>query len=377
MNGTIIVEVTGAMRLRTISCYLYDSEATAFLLQGVIRYVHARRLMNVILQKSWTFGFHVKISFPAAEADNGLEPVIRRLAERYGKPRERREYAAYEEILHKLAVLENYTEAYLPLFKDGTVTAEETEGLLHGNTLGSSRVNYEIELLKSQLLVDLYDTWGELPEDRQNIECAKMFMITVNRSPGGIKFGYLSLRSNFEYFISRMEVTGKKEENKRRIWEALFSRTEEEQQFILQGVKRFAEGRYDREFIFGRLQIFVDCLLSVLSQGYDEGEIKAERLRTGGDFLQRYDALNDFHWTFHSPSELQKHQEKNFILYRIIDSVLYALMSLLQVTSVRKQHISGLVAECVEQGFSMNWRDSYLEMNLAQHHGEASEKMIH
>jgi hypothetical protein len=367
-----------AIQLRTVNCYLYDNEATTFLLQGVIRFVQARRLMNVIFQKSWTYGFHVKIIYPAAEADNGLEPVIRRLAERYSKPRPQSEYDDYQSILHKLAELEDYNGNYLPLRMDGEVTVEEENDILHGNPIGSFRINYEIELLKSQLLVDLYDTWTALPQERQNIECAKIFLINVNRSAGGLKYGYLSLRSNFEYFKSQMELSGRQGEMERNIWENLFSRTDEEQVFIEVGVRQFAKGRYEREFIFGRLQIFIDCLLSILNQGFEEGELTLEKLLEGGDFIQRYDALNDFHLIFHSLADFRKHcHDKGFIVYRMIDSILYSLMSLLQVSAGRKQRISGLVAESVEHGLSMSWREAYQELSAILMNGEANERMVH
>ncbi|MFF2911963.1 hypothetical protein [Paenibacillus sp. NPDC057934] len=364
--------------MRTINCYLYDNEAITFLLQGVIRFVQARRLMNVIFQRSWTHGFHMKISFPAAEADNGLESVIRRLAERYSRPRPRTEYEDYENILHKLAQLEGYSGDYLPLRIDGEVTVEEEKEFQHNNAIGSFRMNYEIELLKSQLLVDLFDTWTALSAERQNIECAKIFLINVNRSAGGLRYGYLSLRANLEYIKGQMELSSKQTGAEWSIWENLFSRTEEEQQFIQVGLRRFAEGKYEREFIFSRLQIFIDCLLTILNQAFEEGEVTLQKLLESSDFIQRYDALNDFHLIYHSLADFQKHcHDKGFIIYRMIDSILYSLISLLQVSAVRKQRISGLVAETVEQGLSLNWREAYLELSAMLMNGEANERMVH
>lgn len=366
------------MMLRTINCYLYDSEATAYLLQGVIRFVQARSLMNVVLQKSWTYGFHVKVTYPAADGDNGLESTIRQLAFRYSRPRGHNEYAKFETVIRKVAELEDYAGEYLPLRKDGVVTIEEGEELQHGNPLGSPHVNYEIELHKSQLLVDLYDIWGELSEEQQNIEFAKMFMITVNRCEGGLKFSYLSLRSNFEYFKSQMELTGKYAESTRRNWETLFGRTEEEQQFITHGVQLFAEGSYEREYIFTRMQIFIDCLLSVLSQGYDDGELSLDKQGQGSDLFQYYDAVNDFHWDFYSNTQFLRHyQQKEFVIYQFIVSVLYSLMSLLRVSAIRKLRIIGIVAESVECGFSMSWRDTYLEMSKELVSGGTKQRLVH
>ncbi|WP_379204796.1 hypothetical protein [Paenibacillus sp. GCM10012306] len=365
-------------QVRTINCYLYDNEATAFLMQGVIRFVQARRLMNVIFRRSWTNGFHMKISFPTAEADNGIEAVIRRLAERYSRPRLQTEYDNYENILHKQAELENYTGNYLPLRMDGEVTVEEEVEFHHRNAIGSLRMNYEIELLKSQLLVDLFDTWAALSEERQNIECAKIFLINVNRSAGGLRYGYLSLRANLEYIKGQMELSGRQNGLEWNAWEHLFHRTEEEQQFIQVGLQRFAEGKYEREFIFGRMQIFIDCLLTILNQAFENGEITLQKLLEDSDFIQRYDALNDFHLIFHSLADFQKHcDDKGFIIYRMIDSILYSLMSLLQVSAVRKQLISGLIAETVEQGLSLSWREAYQELSAVLMNGETNERMVH
>lgn len=365
-------------KLRTISCYLYDDEAVAFLLQGVIRFVQARRLMNVIFQKSWIFGFHIKISFPSQEADNGLETVVRRLAERYSRPRTQTEYADYEMVLHKLADLESYTGDYLPLRIDGEVTIDDETNYPQGLLIGNSVINYEIERLKSQLLVDIFDAWRTLTEEQQNIECAKVFLININRSAGGLKYGYLTLRSNFEYFKSQIELSRKRDGVEWSLWADLFSRSDEEQQFIEIGVRRFAEGKYEREFIFSRMQIFVDCLLSILNQAFEEKKLTIQMLLEGGDFMLRYDALNDLHLIFHSLADFQNRcHDQGFIIYRMIDSILFSLMSLLQVPAARKQRISGIVAESVEHGLSMSWREAYQELSAVLMNGETSERMVH
>ncbi|GIO67672.1 hypothetical protein NYE48_24095 [Paenibacillus sp. FSL M7-1455] len=356
------------MRLRTISCFLYDSEASASLLRGIVRYIQAGSLKNAILQKSWVNGFHVKTTLPVSEADQGLERMIRRTAERYAKPRSAEEYEKYEKMLHKLAGMERYSGDYLPLCRDGEVVVKEEERLTGGNPLCSPRINYGMELLKSQLLADIYEDWNKLSEDRQNVEFAKIFLITGSGSPGGLKVGYLSLRSNFEYFKTQIEAMKKNPAIEAKIRAALLGRSEVEKEFIADGVQKFSNGIFEREFLFGRFKIFVHSLSAMLAQAYDGGELEVEKLTHGDDFFERHDEVSEFHRTFYSnPQFLRHYHDKGFIVYRFVASALYSLMPLLGISSLRRQRITGLVAECVESGFDMDWRAAYryLEMKMA------------
>ncbi|MWV45654.1 hypothetical protein GRF59_18740 [Paenibacillus sp. HJL G12] len=366
------------MRLRTISCFLYDSEAAALLIQSLIRYIHAGSLKNVILQKGWAHGFHIKTIIPLSETDEGLEQTIRRTAERYAKERSTEEYEKYEQMLHKLARMEAYSGDYLPLYRDGEVIVEEVDQLTSGNPLCSARINYGIELLKSQLFTDIYEEWKRLSEDKQNVECAKMFLITGSGSPGGLQVGYLSLRSNFEYFKTQLDEMKMEAAVERKIRDALMSRTQVEKQFITEGVQKFSKGQYEREFMFERLGIFIRSLTSMLGQAYDDGELKEEKLAHGDDFFERHDQVSDFHQTFYSnPQFLQHYHDRGFIVYRFVASALYSLMPMLGISPLRRQRITGLVAECVECGFDMDWQDAYrnLEMKMA---GESDHgKLVH
>ncbi|MBE9916323.1 hypothetical protein G8C92_20100 [Paenibacillus donghaensis] len=356
------------MRLRTIRCFLYDSEASALLIQGLVRYIQTGSLKNVILQKSWVNGFHISTTTPVSEACSGLEDLIRRMAARYAKERSREEYDGFRETLHKLAKRETYTGDYLPLFRDGEVIVEENDLLPGGVPFCSPRINYRVELLKSQLLTDIYHEWEELPEERQNIECAKMFLITGSRSPGGLKTGYLPLRSNCGGFKSLRGMIGQEAIADADIREGLLLRTDLEKEFIAEGVRKFSNGYFEREFIFGRLRIFIHSLSSMLTRAYNEGELEVEKLSLGDHFLEGHDRMNEVHRMLYSnPWFLRHYREKGFIINRCVASVLYSLMSMLGISPPRHQKIIGLTAECVESGFNMDWRDAYrhLEMKLA------------
>ncbi|MBY9077974.1 hypothetical protein KIH86_06680 [Paenibacillus sp. HN-1] len=356
------------MRLRTINCYLYDSKATALLIRSILSFVQTSNLENIILQKSWVFGFHLKVTLDASNANHQLEELIRRHAARHSRERTEDEYVKYERMVNKLALMEEYSGSFLPLRRDGEVTVEEGNSLSHGNPLCSANVNYSIELLKSRLIADIYESWIGLPADKQNVESAKMFFITGSSSPGGLKVGYLSLRSNFEYFKAQLEGFRKDEATASRIHEALHGRTDTEREFVTHGVQNFTEGRFEREFIFGRLRIFIGSLWTILEQAYERGELVYDKLYYGEDFFERHDQVSSFHQTFFSNSDFLKHyHDKGFVVYRFVAAVLYSLMPMLEISPLRKQRITGLVSESVESGYEMDWKDaySYLEMKMA------------
>lgn len=362
------------MRLRTISCFLYDSEVTDLLIRSLIRYIQAGSLKNVILQKGWAGGFHVNTTTPVSEASGGLEELIRRTAARYAKKRSQEEYDQFERTLHELARMEAYTGIYLPLHRDGEVIVKEEEVLAGGVPFCSPRINYRVEMLKSQLLTDIFHEWGELPEERQNIECAKMFLITGSRSPGGLKTSYLPLRYNFECFTSTKAFGQDPSADA----EALLARSDLEKEFIAEGVRKLSNGYFEREFIFGRLKIFIHSLISMLTRAYNEGELEVEKLAQGNHFCERHDQVSGVHHRLYSnPWFLRHYHEAGFIVYRCVVSVLYSLMPMFGITSLRRRKVTGLVVECVESGFNMDWRDAYrhLEMKMA---GETDYgKLVH
>ncbi|MEK3901440.1 MULTISPECIES: hypothetical protein [unclassified Paenibacillus] len=363
------------MQLRTINCYLYDSKAVALLVRSILSFVQTSKLENLILQKSWVYGFHLKVTLDASNANPQLEELIRRHAARYSRERSEEEYVKYERMVNKLALMEEYSGTFLPLRRDGEVTVEEGSMLTHGNPLCSARVNYSIELLKSRLIADIYESWAELPEDRQNVEAAKMFFITGSHSPGGLKIGYLSLRSNFEYFKTQLAEFRKDEQMESRIHKALHGRTDTEKEFIAGGVQSFTEGRFEREFIFGRLRIFISSLWTILEQAYERGELVHDKLYYGDDFFERHDQVSAFHQTFFSNPDFLKHyHDKGFVVYRFVAAVLYSLMPMLEISPMRKQRITGVASESVESGYGMDWKDaySYLEMKMAGESGHGT-----
>lgn len=366
------------MQLRTINCYLYDSQATALLIRAILSFVQTSSLENIILQKSWVFGFHLKVTLENSNADHQLEELIRRHAARYSRERTEDDYVKYERMVNKLALMEEYAGLFLPLRRDGEITVEEVSSLAHGNPLCSASVNYSIELLKSRLIADIYETWMGLPAGNQNVEAAKMFFITGSNSPGGLKVGYLSLRSNFEYFKAQLTGFRKDEAVESRIHEALHGRTDAESEFVTNGVRSFSEGRFEREFIFGRLRIFIGSVWTILEQAYEQGELVYDKLHYGEDFFERHDQVSAFHQTFFSNTEFLEHyHDKGFVIYRFVAAVLYSLMPMLEISPLRRQRITGLVAESVESGYSMDWKDAYgyLEMKMAG--GSGNGKLVH
>ncbi|MFU1793967.1 hypothetical protein ACM1RC_08875 [Paenibacillus azoreducens] len=350
------------MELKSLQCFLYDNDALNQLIRKTVAFLNENDIRDVIIQKDWVQGFHLNLTWAAAENVMGLENHISSLLSgndsRYGE----QDYERFEVMMETLKKMEGYQGEVLPLMKDGSVLNVTSAEVLKKNPLCGPHINLQVEKLKTEILRRIYLDWTEYSLEQQNMEITKVFFITSQLSPGGIRYGYLSLRSNFEYFKQQLTEL-KNKDRAAAYYTSIHSRTEAEQEFIQNGVAEFLNEVYDNEPFFNNMRDLIQRLQHVYSEAFEAGELYVKEMHFGDDFLDRHPNASEFHKAFFTnPEFLKQYRSKEFIVYRFIASTIYSLLPLLSISPIRKQKITGMVADSVESHFSTNWLEVYNDM---------------
>lgn len=356
--------------MRVLRCYLYDNNKSRLLFKYLIKYINENKLEDITIEKGYERGLHIEITYPEERNYEGMERYIETFLDKHKQIYNDLDYAKFEKYIRTISSLEEANCEIIPLYKDGELVIEPQGTFQKKKELNSFRVTLEIERLKTKFLCSVYEKWNTLTEEEKNIELTKMFFITSNMNPEGIRVGYLSLRSNYEYF--KHQLLDVKDKYKVDKWTNFIQyRSEKEQQFIKEGVNEFLKGAFDSELIFSKLNQFIYEIKDIFSKSFESGELYIKNMYMADDFFERHDSASDFHNTFYSNKNFVKqYHNKGFIVYRYIISTLYALMTLLNISPLERQKVTGMVAESVESKYNITWQDVYNEMNL-KYGGEA------
>lgn len=350
--------------MRVLRCYVYDSFKSHDFMSHIINFINKNRLEDITIQKGFVKGFHIEITYPEGKINVDLEDYVKKLLEKNKTEYSKKHYERFEKAIKSVQRLEEVDCEVTPLYEDGQLIIEANGFLEARKRLSSDKVNLDIERLKTKFICSINEKWCQLNEEEKNIELTKMFFITSALNPNGIRVGYLSLRSNYEYFKQQLlEINNQQAIDK---WLSFIEyRSEEEKQFIKNGVDSFLNQEFDSELIFSKLKELINEVRPIISKAFDEGELYINNMYMADDFFDRHKNVHDFHKTFYSNKKfVSLYHEKGFIVYRYIISTLYSLMPLLHISPLQKQKITGLVAESVEGKYNMTWRDIYKEMSV-------------
>ncbi|WP_371069506.1 hypothetical protein [Sediminibacillus sp. JSM 1682029] len=347
------------MTYRIMSCFLYDKDALDHVMTQIISYLNGTGIKEVIIQKSWVHGFHLKICYPKKIDMSGLETYVSNLVSENHTSLKEEDYHRLSKIILSVKEMEMYEGEVLPLNKEGEITFLESDVLPENNSLCADEVYEVVEKLKTNLLRTINEEWKRKSNEEQLHELAKMFYITSNLSPGGIRFGYLSLRSNFEYFKQQLKELGNRERAKY-MENIITNRSKSDKEFVEKSVGEFLAKQYQNEVIFSALKVFIIKLQKLFTEAYQNDLLKIDGMFSAEDFTERHDQMSEFHQMFFSNQDfIKEYGTEGFIVYRYIASTLYSLMPLLKITPLLKQKVTGLVAESVESHFGVTWKDTY------------------
>lgn len=348
--------------LKTLQCFLYDNDVTDSIMGKIITFLNEMDMRNVVIQKDWVQGFHLNLTWEAEEYSAAIEQFISTLMANHQSNYVEQDYRRFTVMVETLKKMEDYPGEVLPLIKDGEVRSITSANLLKNNPLCGVEANYQVEQLKTEVLRRLYFHWMNYSVDQQNIEIMKAFFISSQLSPGGIRYGYLSLRSNFEYFKQQLTEL-KNKDRADALHSVIHTHSDMEKSFVQNGVEQFLEGGFDKEPIVQNMRYLIERLQQIYFEAFDAGEIYTQNMHFGDDFLERHSNVSEFHESFFTNAEfLEQYRSKEFIVYRFIASNIYSLLPLLNISPVRKQKITGMVADSVESHFSTDWRTVYKDM---------------
>lgn len=352
------------LKMRVLRCYLYDSDKTHLFLSYLINYINENKIQDITIQKGYARGYHIEIAYPKEKYYEEMESYIKVFLEEHKTSFDENTYTKFEKSIKTIQKLEESTCEITPLYLDGEMVIEPDGFFQRRKELNSNRVTLEIERLKTKFLCTVYEKWNSLTQEYKNIELSKMFFITSNMNPEGIRVGYLSLRSNYEYFKQQLLEVSNKEKSYQ--WMTFIQyRSENEKKFIEEGVNEFLKDQYESELIFSKLKELIYSTKSIFSGAFETNELYTTNMYMADDFFDRHTSASDFHQTFYTNKEFVKqYHNKQFIVYRYIISTLYSLLPMLNISPLEKQKVTGIVAESVEFKYNMTWKDIYNEMTL-------------
>lgn len=337
-----------------IRCYLYNTQKLNKMLQSIFMFLKKNNIKDISVKKSYLYGYHIAIKI-----HNSNQELISFVEKNYINYTDKNiDYIKIAKLINATSQMEETIQNCLPLKEDGTITfSSEDELLLPKKNIFDDKLVDRIEHLQTKYLIDIYSLWIKMSEDEQNYQIANLFFFLADLNPKGIKFGYLGARSNYEYFKEQLKDYNNPRVNQWKFY--ITNRNNCDKNFIKNGVekyklKKICNYKNDQKFIYDLLELF--------RWGIKENLVKTDNLYTAKTFFQRHSHSSEFHKLYYKDQEfIDQYESNGFILYRLLLSSIYSILPEFNISSLRKQKITGLVSESVEKYFNINYKDVYYE----------------
>ncbi|PER42601.1 hypothetical protein COL26_21600 [Bacillus thuringiensis] len=343
--------------------YMYNKEFSKATQMKIYKYITSKQLKKVIVQRSIQNGHHISVIFWEKEDQREFIEYMENIIKGYLP-----ETIDKEKLRKKIQVVSRMEEVYpqTNIRDDGAIESFESNKIptFKINPIYSNDVFEEVELIKTKLMIEFNrNSFFKMDQDEQNIMVAQLYLNAGLLHKSGLKFGYLSLKSNILLFEEQLKSIKEKidPEKYKKYWELVFNMTELEHEFIEHGLAKFFDTNksgFFRKYIHELNNLF---LVNISKNTLDQQNISSgEKFFENGQHLKE---IPEFHNTFFNNKYfLNEYKSEHFISYKYVMDTLYQLMLLLNISPIRKQKITKIASDAVEAYYQTNWKEVYQEM---------------
>lgn len=347
---------------KDIKIFIYDNELKKRAIQELSALINnfCGKCDGFILNRGWVQGAHLQIAYrnfiDINEEKNFIDKIYKKVAEWKQVKSEEIDYAAYENYVERVKILENYKSDVLPLRKQFSIVVGKYD---KQRELFPESYFFDEEI-RTKVVTSLSKHYYDLPKADQEVFILKLMTLYGNyrnatlSKDEGVYLAYYSFKSHYEGFANGLNNFHKEKRN-----EILFLMqpdTTEINDFINSGfseflqysVSGFAKYLPKERKIFNEFIQSIDQLESSYNQLFEQGAIKIAEENTIKNYVGEED-ISDYHKKIKGNFDLELFNTQDFIVGRLIMNWFYGMLPILSVSPLKKHKLCHLMSLAVEK----------------------------
>lgn len=339
--------------MTTYRIYTYSSDEMKLLQKNVYGFINEMSLRYISVKKSYYKGFHLAIL-------DKLDSEV--LADFISKLKLSRniqvDYKHIEEQIKLISKTEESNWQNLPLIQQGTIIKNNDQILYPGRQIFQTQILTQIEQLETKFISKIFNEWIKKEPNEQNIAIRDLWLLFASKYNKGVSVGYLAFRSNFEYFKEEIkDLTPVKQEYLIR----KITPNEKECELDTESIKQVLSKQSNFQ-VEG--EKFIDQIIKVVRKSVEQNMVDTSGIYFPDDFFDRHEHWSEFHEMFYRDKKfITEYHKADFLVYRLVLGVLYSILPELSISNLRKEKISGMVANKVEEEMKVNWRGIFANVD--------------
>lgn len=329
--------------------YIYDNIQLNAVLRELYGIIDSHNLRNVSVKKSYYHGFHLAVR------DNNHYKVLSDFCTRVDVPNIANiNYERIEKQIKMISQTEESPHRNLPLRKNGTIVVTEDNFLSPGRQVLSTQDVEKIEELETIFLSKVYSRWVDLTVEQQNIRLRNLWIYFASMHRLGVTSGYLAFKSNIEYFKEEIKDLNECKRN------YILNKIQESAEYSALDTTSISEILTNKDLFKDEGIKFIEKVTYLVKNAIQNKSVNLKAMYYPDDFFDRHVHWSNFHDKFYHESKfVQNYHSDSFVTYRLIIGILYSILPELNVSNLRKEKISGLVANKVETEKGTNWKEVF------------------
>lgn len=333
--------------MKIIRIYQYDTNKLNLIKEKIFYECNIRAIGIEGLRKNYYQGFNIALRIQ----DEFESPILNMLKgfkneiTEFDKKINEKDMNKIASLIKTIVKMEENKVNCFPLRDNGEIVVNNfDEDLYPGEVILPLIIRKQIDKIQFHLATKYFKANKSYSEDDIDFLLAKMFVYFSSLGKGGIASGYLSLKSNAEYFKEQL-----KDVNDYTTREKLYKTVYILNEKLLCSIDNFngnlllsEEGmtKYFREYVN-------KVARTIFNANINDFNIKG--MYFPDDFFDRHSHWSSFHEKNYRDSEMLKlYKTENFIKYRICMGVFYGLLPDLDLSNIRKERITVIATKLAE-----------------------------
>ncbi|MFT8759527.1 MAG: hypothetical protein ABF786_08850 [Oenococcus oeni] len=329
--------------------YIYDNIQLNDVLKELYGIIESHNLQHISVKKSYYHGFHLAVR------DNRHYKTLSDFCSRVNiLDTTNINYERIKKQIKMISQTEESPHSNFPLKKNGTIVVTEDNFLSPGRQVLSAQDVEKIEELETIFLSKIYSRWVDLTVAQQNIRLRNLWIYFASMHRLGVTSGYLAFKSNIEYFKEEIKDLSEPKRN------YILNKIQETEEESALNNTSISEILTNKDFFKDEGIKFIEKVTYLVKKAIQKKSVNLTAMYYPDDFFDRHEHWSNFHDKFyHEVKFVKNYHSDTFVAYRLIIGILYSILPELNVSNLRKEKISGLVANKVETEKETNWKEVF------------------